>query len=692
MSVVYTSTNVGQTDSDGVLWKATQVGKITDKFGNCETLWDSLKESVEKNGSRLCAGKRDIVDIHTNDKGFEFYKLGDYKFMTYQQYFDVCDNFGAGLPAKIPSLCKGDTIVIYAETQLEWMQCAYGAWRQGLTVGTIYATLGEEGALFGINQSKCKAVVADGRLFKILAKICKQFTHLKDIIALEAAPDDQVATLKAAGLTIHTMGEVTAAGKEAATAPSPALTDDPAVLMYTSGTTGNPKGVIISHKAILATVAGTTSGSGAITVNGKSFLTADTVYLAYLPLAHIMELAVEVSMFATGAKVGFGSPGTLTPTGVKMQQTKPPQIGDAAMLAPTVFVAAPAVLDRVLIAVKAKFKLAPKMLQGFIESGLASGKTNYLAGGMGTKHCLAKLIFKKVQKLLGGRVELMLTGSAPLAAEVQMFVQIVFNCCVRQGYGLTETCAATCIALSSDNATLNVGPPQESACIKLRDWEEGGYKNADLDDKAIGMRRGEVLIGGPTVCSGYLVDETNPDPDIVAKNATDFVTIDGMRYFCTGDIGQFTPTGNLQIIDRKKDLVKLQMGEYVALSKVENVLKSSKFTALPMAYALSSMSYVIALICPNKKPLSELAASLGVTGDLDDLSFLCTNEQVIAGVLADVQAEAKKSKLSKHETPTRVVLIDDLWTPENDMLTAVQKLKRREIVSKHKAQIDAVYV
>jgi long-subunit acyl-CoA synthetase (AMP-forming) len=374
-----------------------------------------------------------------------------------------------------------------------------------------------------------------------------------------------------------------------------------------------------------------------------------------------------------------------------MQQTNPPQVGDAAQLAPTIFVAAPAVLDRVLIAVKAKFKATSGCVQSLIEAGLTSGRANYLNGGVGTKHCIAKIIFKKVQGLLGGRVQLMLTGSAPLAAEVQIFVQTVFNCVVRQGYGLTETCAATCIANAADNMTLNVGPPQESACIKLRDWEEGGYKNEDLNNKDIGMRRGEVLIGGPTVTSGYLVDEANPDPDIVAKNESEFTTIDGIRYFCTGDIGQFTPTGNLQIIDRKKDLVKLQMGEYVALSKVENVLKSSKYTALPMAYALSTMSYVIALICPNKKPLLDLAASVGVT-DTEDFDALCRNEKVIAGVLADVKAEAKKSKLSKHETPTKVILISELWTPENEMLTAVQKLKRKEIVNKHKAEIDSVYV
>merc|ERR1719159_2325013 len=111
------------------------------------------------------------------------------------------------------------------------------------------------------------------------------------------------------------------------------------------------------------------------------------------------------------------------------------------------------------------------------------------------------------------------------------------------------------------------------------------------------MRRGEILIGGPMVAMGYLENPKMPDADVTKKNKEDFVTIDGIRYFCTGDIGQFTAAGNLMIIDRKKDLVKLQMGEYVALSKVENVLKACKYTQLPMVYALPSMDYCIALIC-----------------------------------------------------------------------------------------------
>merc|ERR1712217_1021820 len=203
------------------------------------------------------------------------------------------------------------------------------------------------------------------------------------------------------------------------------------------------------------------------------------------------------------------------------------------------------------------------------------------------------------------------------------------------------------------------------------------------------MRRGEVLIGGPSLCSGYLVDPDDPDPDVVAKNRDEFVTINGIRYFCTGDIGQITPQGTLQIIDRKKDLVKLQQGEYVALSKVESALKASKYTAMPMVYADPAMSYCIALVCPNEPVLTKLAAELGVDGTLSEL---CADAKVIEAVLGDLQAACKAAKLQRFETPAKLVLIDEPWTPENDLLTAVQKLKRRQIAEHHKQQINVAYI
>ena len=120
---------------------------------------------------------------------------------------------------------------------------------------------------------------------------------------------------------------------------------------------------------------------------------------------------------------------------------------------------------------------------------------------------------------------------------------------------------------------------------------------------------------------------------------------------------------------------------------MENALKSSKFTALPMCYAKSTMSYCIALICPNEPALKKIDGAPS-----GDLKALCADKTVIDAVTKDVMDCCKKAKLAKFEIPTKVILIDDLWTPDNDMLTAVQKLKRKPIETKHKAQIDAVYV
>ena len=211
-----------------------------------------------------------------------------------------------------------------------------------------------------------------------------------DVISITEPPADAKAALEAAGIAIHTMDAVAAAGAETPSEPSLAPLDEPAVLMYTSGTTGNPKGVMISHRAILVTMHGTMADSSALTTGGKHLMSADTVYLAYLPLAHIMELAVEITCFAVGCKVGYGNPGTLAPTSIKMLQTTPPQVGDAAKLAPTIFVAAPAVLDKILIAIKAKFGASGGCVQSIIASGIKSGYAKYENGGVGTSHLIGE--------------------------------------------------------------------------------------------------------------------------------------------------------------------------------------------------------------------------------------------------------------------------------------------------------------
>merc|ERR1712137_293531 len=213
--------------------------------------------------------------------------------------------------------------------------------------------------------------------------------------------------------------------------------------------------------------------------------------------------------------------------------------------------------------------------------------------------------------------------------------------------------------------------------------------NSDKDKPEFGMRRGEILIGGPTVSQGYFISPTRPNEELRKKNQEDWVTIDGIRFFRSGDIGQIRPNGTLEIIDRKKDLWKGPNGEYVALTKVEAALKLCDFVELPMVYGGTGKTQVIALICPQKKRIEALATELGITGL--DFDGLCKDPRIVAKVADACKASCKAQKLVAFETPQHYALIAELWTPENDMLTAAMKMKRPAIADKHKADIDRVY-
>jgi len=278
-------------------------------------------------------------------------------------------------------------------------------------------------------------------------------------------------------------------------------------------------------------------------------------------------------------------------------------------------------------------------------------------------------------------------------------VQTVFNCPVRQGYGCTETTGGSVIASVGDNTPSQVGPPTACTYIRLRDWPEGNYMNADKDDPKIGMRRGEVLIGGPSITDGYLVDASNPDPELVKKNSEDFVEIAGIRYFCTGDVGQVTPEGTLQIVDRKKDLFKGATGEYVALSKVEACLKLCPYTEMPMAYGKTGAAGIIALIAPQKPAILDFAKAKGLG---DDFVALCKHPDVVAEVSTALKGFCKKGGLLPFETPSAFALVvaedgSPAWTPEDGpdgspaCLTSTMKLKRPIIAKKHAAEIDDCY-
>lgn len=243
---------------------------------------------------------------------------------------------------------------------------------------------------------------------------------------------------------------------------------------------------------------------------------------------------------------------------------------------------------------------------------------------------------------------------------------------------MTETAATATITEPDDISLGRVGTPLPGVDIKVVSWNEGGYSVRDN----VGSR-GEIHIGGDNVSAGYY---NMPD-----KTDEDYYVQDGKRWFKTGDIGQVMADGSFKIIDRKKDLVKLQMGEYVSLGKVESILKIFKLVDNVCVYARPSESHTVAIVTPDESKLMEYIETLGFKPDNLSFQEACMDELVNRNVLKELTSHGISNGLEKFEVPKQIVLVPELWTPDSGMVTAAMKLKRKEIEKKYANHIDDLY-
>ncbi len=279
---------------------------------------------------------------------------------------------------------------------------------------------------------------------------------------------------------------------------------------------------------------------------------------------------------------------------------------------------------------------------------------------------------------------MMLSGGAILAKEVHEFVQVCL-CPVIQAYGLTETCGAATTQLPNQTDTEIVGSVVPCCEIKLVDWPEGGYRTTDTPNP-----RGEIYIGGDNITMGYF--------NMPEKTAEDFSTSkQGIRYFATGDIGEMLPSGNLKIIDRKKDLVKLQGGEYVSLNKVESFVKLLPIVDNCCVIADPLKSNCVLLACPNIKKAKDYIKKSNESLDCESWSpeqtikHLESSKELMQLLTKELLDHCLKQGLDRFEIPTRIKFVKEIWLPDTGLVTDSLKLKRKEIEKFYQKEIEALY-
>ena len=597
----------------------------------------------------------------------------EYKWLTYTAVNERLTWFGSGLldlyqknVAKSPGPLSGWHLGLYSINRPEWVIAEQAANAYSLVTVALYDTLGADTLSFTVNHAELPVIVCSYDKITNLLKVAHLCPRLKVIISLDrfdAGKKDSLAVLRAwaleKGIMIISFEEIETIGKQKPLAHIPPKADDLATICYTSGTTGEPKGAMILHKNFIA------SGHSVDYIGLD--LTPTDCMISYLPLAHCFERVLQAAVYHVGASVGFYRGDVLT------------LVEDIACLKPTIFPSVPRLFNRIYAKLVQGTLKAPGV-KGYLCRQGYSTKLKNLHEGKGLANFFwDKLLFGKVAAVLGGRVRVMVSGSAPISGDVLNFLRLMFSCEILEGYGQTECAAGSTITCLGDYVPSQVGVPLACNEIKLVAVPEMNYLPTDKQP------RGEVCIRGSNVMKGYYKDDEKTRE-----------TIDQDGWLHTGDIGMITPTGTLAIIDRKKNIFKLAQGEYIAVEKLESVYQKSSYIAQVYVHGDSLQSEVVAIIVPEPDKAIQWASK-----NMTPFESSCKLEEKLAKIasnpafkkflLDQIQYMGKQYKLAGFEIVKNIFIENDAFTMENDLLTPSFKLKRNIAIKKYRSIFDQLY-
>ncbi|KAM7398328.1 hypothetical protein PAMA_006303 [Pampus argenteus] len=656
-----TSTLVGIGTLTAVLayWLATRPRPIKPP---CSLLHQSEEVPHEDGGRRSMMGDSSKLLTHYHDDAKTMYEVfqrglhisGDgpclgsrlpnqpYKWMSYKEVTARAEYLGSGLLHQGCQPNPDQFIGVFAQNRPEWIISELACYTYSMVVVPLYDTLGPDAIRFIINTADISTVICDKveKAQVLLSNVeQKETPGLQRIILMDAFDSALMEQAKCCGVHVQAIQEV-----------EPPAPEDLSIVCFTSGTTGNPKGVMLTHGNVVADF------SGFLKVTDKViFPNQDDCLISFLPLAHMFERLIESVVYCHGGRIGFYQGDIrLLPDDMKA-------------LRPTIFPVVPRLLNRMYDKI---FSQANSPLKRWLLNFAAKRKGAEVSSGVIRSDSIwDKIFFSKIQASLGGRLRMIITGAAPTSPSVLGFLRAALGCQVYEAYGQTECTAGCTFTTPGDWTPGHVGAPLPCNLIKLVDVPEKNYFASKGE--------GEVCVKGPNVFKGYL-----KDPERTAE------TLDADGWLHTGDIGKWLSNGTLKIIDRKKHIFKLAQGEYISPEKIENIYIRSEPVAQLYVHGDSLQSCLVGIVVPDPEVMPEWAKKKGILGTYKDL---CKNTVLKKAILEDLVRLGKASCLHSFEQVKNIYIHNEMFSIENGLLTPTLKAKRPELKEFFKEKIDQLY-
>jgi long-chain acyl-CoA synthetase len=568
---------------------------------------------------------------------------GAYKGITYAQLSETVDALAAGLAER--GVRPGSMVGIYSYNRPEWVATDLAVAKLGAILIPVYHTLGAEAIRYILNDAGVTHLIVESpELFANITRILPEVPPLRDIVTVHGEQSKSRA-----GKQLLNFDELRNAGARALKQnpklgePHKPGPDDLFTICYTSGTTGEPKGAMLTHRNVLSNV------QALIPLFG---INENDVLVSFLPLCHMFErTGGYYCVLMAGGAIAYAE---------SVQTIRE----DVQLARPTVMIVVPRVLEKVYGAVREKVESGPALSRALMISTLRtySRYARRKAGNqpispwLGFKHwLLGKLVVSKLTQLGGGRLRLLVSGSAPLDRRLARIIRnLGFN--LLEGYGLTETSPAVCVAVPGQERVGTVGKPLAGVDVRIGSNDE-------------------ILVRGPNVMKGYL-----NKPKETAE------VLDAEGWFHTGDQGRFDPAGNLIITGRIKELIVSSYGKNIAPVAIEQAIAQSKYVEQVVVYG-DRRPFLAALVTPSPLALEGFARERGIA--FHRFTDVLDNPEVLK--LYDKEIKEALAGFAQYEQVHRFRLVAEPFTVENGLLTPSLKTKRPQIAAAYHSQIEKMY-